>query len=100
MFKAWHAVRAKERMLAGMKRGDPVADSPEGDNGRARDHAARAVGVGGKLIDQAESVAHARTHCPILDSPHAGQHTAPTLAPSDDRSKNGSVLTPTAPTAG
>lgn len=54
--KAWHAVRAKERMLAGIKRGNPPADSPEGSTGDARDHAAKAVGVCGKLIDQAESV--------------------------------------------
>jgi hypothetical protein len=54
--KAWHAVRAKERMLAGMKRGDPRANPPEGEEGRARDHVAKAVGVGGKLIDQAEKV--------------------------------------------
>lgn len=56
--KAWHAVRAKERQLAGLKKGAApvVADSPEREEGRARDQAARAVGVGGKLIDQAESV--------------------------------------------
>lgn len=54
--KAWHSIRAKERMLAGMKRGNPPADSPEGSNGDAREHAAKAVGVGGKLIDQAENV--------------------------------------------
>jgi ParB-like chromosome segregation protein Spo0J len=60
--KAWHAVRAKERQLAGLqasgKRGGKVpANSPEPiDDGDARDHAAKAVGVGGKLIDQAENV--------------------------------------------
>lgn len=54
--KAWHAVRAKERMLAGMKRGNPRENFPEGDNGRAREHAAKAVGVSDKLIDQAENV--------------------------------------------
>jgi ParB-like chromosome segregation protein Spo0J len=54
--KAWHAVRAKERMLAGVKRGNPMANPPQGDEGAARDHAAKAVGVGGKLIDQAENV--------------------------------------------
>lgn len=56
--KAWHAVRAKERQLSGLKKGAApvVADSPERDDGRARDHAAKAVGVGGKLIDQAENV--------------------------------------------
>lgn len=57
--KAWHAVRAKERALNNLKRGHSPerADSPtREDEGRARDHAARAVGVGGKLIDQAESV--------------------------------------------
>lgn len=102
--KAWHAVRAKERQLAGLKKGAApvVADSPEREEGRARDQAARAVGVGGKLIDQAESVAHARTgtgtaQCCAVLMPAS---TAPLLAPSDDRSKNGSVLTPTAPTAG
>ena len=60
--KAWHAVRAKERQLAALqtsgKRGGKVwANSPEPiDEGRARDQAAKAVGVGGKLIDQAENV--------------------------------------------
>lgn len=60
--KAWHAVRAKERQIAalqtsGKRGGKVVADSPEPiDDGRARDHAAKAVGVGGKLIDQAENV--------------------------------------------
>lgn len=54
--KAWHAVRAKERMLAGVKSADPVEDLPQGEAGKARDHAAKAVGVSGKLIDQAESV--------------------------------------------
>lgn len=60
--KAWHAVRAKERQLAALqtsgKRGGKVpVDSPEPiEEGDARDRAAKAVGVGGKLIDQAESV--------------------------------------------
>lgn len=57
--KAWHAVRAKERALNNLKRGQSSerADSPSReDEGRARDHAAKAVGVGGKLIDQAENV--------------------------------------------
>lgn len=56
--KAWHAVRAKERQLASLKKGAaPVqAHSPERAEGQARDHAAKAVGVGGKLIDQAENV--------------------------------------------
>lgn len=62
--KAWHAVRAKERQLAAVQAGNrtrhgqaPVpADLPELAGGDARDHAAKAVGVSGKLIDQAESV--------------------------------------------
>ena len=60
--KAWHSIRAKERQLAalqtsGKRGGKVVADSPTPiDDGRARDHAAKAVGVGGKLIDQAENV--------------------------------------------
>jgi hypothetical protein len=63
--KAWHAVRAKERMLAAAqagnrtRHGQPPAmeDLPQpAAEGTARDHAAKAVGVSGKLIDQAESV--------------------------------------------
>jgi hypothetical protein len=59
--KAWHSIRAKERQLAalqtsGKRDGKVKADSPERDAGQARDHAAKAVGVGGKLIDQAENV--------------------------------------------
>jgi hypothetical protein len=56
--KAWHSIRAKERMLSTLKKGGAPAkaDSPERDAGQARDHAAKAVGVGGKLIDQAENV--------------------------------------------
>ena len=62
--KAWHAVRAKERQLEAVKRGNktrhggsPVpANLPELAEGDARDHAAKAVGVCGKLIDQAENV--------------------------------------------
>jgi hypothetical protein len=62
--KAWHAMRAKERQLEAVRRGNktrhgesPVrVNSPELAEGRARDHAAKAVGVGGQLIDQAENV--------------------------------------------
>ena len=61
--KAWHAVRAKERMLAALEAGNKTkhgkASAPEDlpePSGDARDHAAKAVGVSGKLIDQAESV--------------------------------------------
>jgi hypothetical protein len=60
--KAWHSIRAKERQLAALqtsgKRGGKVpVDSPEPiEEGDARDRAAKAVGVGGKLIDQAENV--------------------------------------------
>lgn len=62
--KAWHAVRAKERQLENLKRGNktrgggsPVPeDFPERAKGDARDQAAKAVGVCGKSIDQAESV--------------------------------------------
>lgn len=48
-------MRAKERQLAALKKGAaPVpANLPERAEGDARDHAAKAVGVGGKLIDQA-----------------------------------------------
>lgn len=54
--KAWHAVRAKERQLAALKKGAaPVpANLPERAEGDARAHAAKAVGVGHTLIDQAE----------------------------------------------
>lgn len=60
--KAFHAVKAKERQLAALqtsrKRGIKVMANPPQpiEEGAARDHAAKAVGVGGKLIDQAETV--------------------------------------------
>ena len=61
--KAWFALRAKERQLAALetsgKRGGKVqahAPEPISDSGQARDLAARAVGVGGKTIDQGEAV--------------------------------------------
>lgn len=56
--KAWHAVRAKERRLSTLKKGaSPVQENfPERAAGQAREHAAKAVGVCGKLIDQAENV--------------------------------------------
>lgn len=56
--KAWHAVRAKERQAHGQTAPGKTLpeDLPEASAGDARDHAAKAVGVSGKLIDQAESV--------------------------------------------
>jgi hypothetical protein len=45
--KAWHAIRAKERQIAAGKarHGQLPANPPEAE-GDARDHAAKAVGVG------------------------------------------------------
>jgi hypothetical protein len=62
--KAWHALKAKERQLDALRRGNktrhgdsPVpANLPEPAEGDARDQAAAAVGVSGKLIDQADAV--------------------------------------------
>jgi len=82
MFKAWHAVRAKERQLAGLKKGAApvVADLPEREEGRARDQAAKAVGVGGHAgLNLQPGTAHfwaGHTDSAMLRSPHAGQHRA------------------------
>lgn len=60
--KGWHAEKAKVRQLAALetssKRGGKVpANLPEPiDGGDARDHAAKAVGVSARMIDQAENV--------------------------------------------
>jgi hypothetical protein len=62
--KAWHALRAKERQLAALTAGNktrhgrpPVMENlPEPDEGDARDHAAAAVGVSGRSVDDAEKV--------------------------------------------
>lgn len=62
--KGWHAVKAKERQLAALqtssKRGGKVqADFPEPiDDGQARDHAAKAVGVAGRRSVQGVLVDH------------------------------------------
>ena len=55
--KTWHAVQAKERQLATLKKGAaPVpANLPERGDGEAREHAARAVGVSARSIDIADS---------------------------------------------
>ena len=47
--KVWHAVRAKKRMPATLKKGAAPARAnlPQRAEGKARDHAAKAVGVSG-----------------------------------------------------
>lgn len=88
--KAWHAVRAKERQIASLKKGAaPVpANLPGRAEGDARDHAAKAVGVGGKLIDQAENVMRKAVPRlrPALDFTGAG---APDRARIDERVRGG-----------
>jgi hypothetical protein len=75
--KAWFAVRAKERMLAGIK-ANPKERVPEGvETGQARDLAARAVGVSGSHVDRCLSTNEkARTRRA------QGARGAPTLAAS------------------
>lgn len=56
--KAWYSAKAKKRQLATLKQNAVVENCPQRalDHGKARDHAAKDVGVCGKMIDQAEHV--------------------------------------------
>ena len=51
----YYKARAKERMKRGTK-ADPVANCPQGSNGKARDEAGAAFGVSGKNVDRASHV--------------------------------------------
>lgn len=55
----YYEARAKERMLKGKEH--PVESLPQGDKGKARDLAGKAVGVSGKSVDYATKVFKTRT---------------------------------------
>jgi len=64
--------QARERMLAG-KAADPRADLPEGSKGKAIDKAAAAVGVSGRIVQDAE---HVKKHAPeVFEEVKAGRMT-------------------------